>query len=183
VLPDGTLAVFGARRRGGLRPGASPARLRRGLPGAGGAEGISVFFLGTTEKTLALLVGACARRFPGLVVKGALAPPFGPIDDETDQRLVESVNRSGADALFAAMTAPKQELWLSRNRSALRPVFAMGVGAAFDVLAGVKKRVPPAVGQLGGEWLFRLVREPRRLWRRNLDSVVFLWLMLRERGR
>jgi N-acetylglucosaminyldiphosphoundecaprenol N-acetyl-beta-D-mannosaminyltransferase len=184
VLPDGILAVFGARRCGGQIPervagadftGAFLARAAR--------EGVSVFFLGTDDRTLSRLVEECVGRFPGIVVRGTLAPPFGTIDDETNLRLVEAVNRSGADALFVAMTAPKQELWLSRNRGALRPSFCMGIGAAFDFLAGTKRRVPRIIGQLGGEWLFRLAREPRRLWRRNLDSAAFLWMLFRYRGR
>ncbi len=91
--------------------------------------------------------------------------------------MVEAVNRARPDALFVAMTAPKQELWLSRHRRELDVLFAMGVGAAFDFVARTKVRAPPLFGRLGLEWLYRLVHEPSRLWRRNVSSVVFLWLL------
>jgi N-acetylglucosaminyldiphosphoundecaprenol N-acetyl-beta-D-mannosaminyltransferase len=184
VLPDGMLAAWGARILGGHVHGrvAGPDFFEAFLARAE-LESVSVFLLGSTERTLAALRSRCAERYPGLVVKGTLAPPFGEFDGATDQALVNAVNVARPDALFVAMTAPKQELWLSRNMHRLEVPFAMGVGAAFDFLAGTRRRAPPILGRIGAEWLFRLTLEPARLWRRNLDSLVFLALIARDLAR
>jgi N-acetylglucosaminyldiphosphoundecaprenol N-acetyl-beta-D-mannosaminyltransferase len=111
---------------------------------------------------------------------GLLAPPFGEFDDETDSRLADVINQANSDVLFVGMTAPKQELWLSRNFARLDLFFAMGIGASFDYLAGNKPRVPKWLGKLGLEWLYRLVHEPKRLWRRNIGNTTILWLLLKN---
>lgn len=77
-----------------------------------------------------------------------LAPPFGKLDEETNQHLVDTINQVHPDVLFVGMTAPKQELWLSRNFDQIVVLFAMGVGASFDYLAGNKHRVPKWIGNL-----------------------------------
>ncbi len=182
VLPDGFLPSWAARRRGGAvaervaGPDFTSALLDRAA-----REMLSVFFLGATDETLARIVERCRARLPALRVAGTLAPPFGDFDPATDRRLMDAVNAAAPDLLFVGMTAPRQELFLSRIWGSLRAPMAIGVGAAFDYLAGNKRRVPRAVGQAGLEWAFRLAREPRRLWRRNFDSFVFLWLLARER--
>jgi N-acetylglucosaminyldiphosphoundecaprenol N-acetyl-beta-D-mannosaminyltransferase len=182
VLPDGTLAVWGARHRRGpvaervAGPDFAEAFLTRAEQ-----EGVSVFFLGASEATLRRIRERCAARWPRLVVAGTLAPPFGEWGEQTDRAIVEAVNAARPDALFVGMTAPKQELWLSRNHGDLQVPFAMGVGAAFDFLAGIRMRAPGWAGRHGLEWLYRLAQEPRRMWRRNLDSAVFLWKVLTER--
>ncbi len=184
VLPDGILSVLGARACGGAVPErvAGPDFFEAFLERAAREE-LSVFFLGTTDETLEMLRRRCNERFPALLIRGTLAPPFGDIDEETDRRLVEAVNAANPDVLFVAMTAPKQELWLSRNFGSLSIPFAMGVGAAFDFLAGRTKRAPRVIGRLGFEWLFRLAQEPRRLWRRQLSSVIFIGRLLLDRAR
>jgi N-acetylglucosaminyldiphosphoundecaprenol N-acetyl-beta-D-mannosaminyltransferase len=181
VLPDGMLAVLGARWRRGEVPErvAGPDFLEAFLSRAADAR-LRVFFLGATDATLARIAERCRARFPGLDVAGTLAPPFGDWSDEVDASLVAAVNAARPDALFVGMTAPRQELWLSRNLHRLDVPFAMGVGAAFDFLAGTKPRAPRAVGRLGLEWLWRLAAEPRRMWRRNLSSAVFLWKLLTQ---
>jgi N-acetylglucosaminyldiphosphoundecaprenol N-acetyl-beta-D-mannosaminyltransferase len=146
-------------------------------------SGVSIFFLGSTDATLELVCEQARKRFPSLDIRGALSPPFGDFSNQVDSDLVAAVNRARPDALFVAMTAPKQELWLSRNIANLQVPFAMGVGAAFDFLARTKRRAPRALGRVGGEWLFRLMTEPRRLWRRNLDSAVFIWMIAADRMR
>ena len=179
VLPDGMLAVLGARWRGGVVPErvAGPDFVDAFLARAAAAR-LRVFFLGASEATLARIVERCRTRFPGLDIAGTLAPPFGDWGDEVDASLATVVNAARPDALFVGMTAPKQELWLSKNLHRLDVPFAMGVGAAFDFLAGTKPRAPRAVGRLGLEWLWRLAAEPRRMWRRNLSSAVFVWKLL-----
>ena len=181
VLPDGILPVWAGKCLG--------SHLAERVPGpdftdafleAAEKEGISLFFMGATEETLSRLTSNCLAKHPRLVIAGTLSPPFGEFDEETDRALVDKINASGADALFVGMTAPKQETWLSRNFERLSVRFMIGVGAAFDYLADTRKRVPPRIGRSGLEWLYRLVHEPRRLWRRNLDSAIFVWLVARH---
>lgn len=182
VLPDGTLAVWGARhRRGPVTERVAGPDFVEAFLSRAEREGLSVFFLGSSEETLQRIRDRCAARWPRLVVAGTLAPPFGAWSEEADRAMVETVNAARPDALFVGMTAPKQELWLSRNHGYLRVSFAMGVGAAFDFLAGNRVRAPEWFGRHGLEWLYRLAQEPRRMWRRNLDSAVFLWKVLTER--
>jgi exopolysaccharide biosynthesis WecB/TagA/CpsF family protein len=183
VLPDGTLAVLAGRLLGAHIPGrvAGPDFVYAFLDAAASA-GLSVFFLGATDATLAAIAANCTVRFPRLVIAGTLSPPFGELNEAVDLPLVERINAARPDVLFVGMTAPKQELWLSRYRRQLTVPFSMGVGAAFNYLAGNQKRVPAYVGRMGGEWLYRLVQEPRRLWRRNVDSVVFIWWCGKDSG-
>ena len=182
VLPDGALAVWGARhRRGPVAERVAGPDFVISFLARAEREGLSVFFLGSSEQTLSRIRAECARRWPRLVVRGTISPPFGDWSEATDRAIVDAVNAARPDALFVGMTAPKQEIWLSRNHGYLRVPFAMGVGAAFDFLAGNRRRAPEWAGRHGLEWAFRLAQEPRRMWRRNVDSLVFLWKVLTER--
>lgn len=147
--------------------------------------GLSYFFLGSSPAVLDRIATRLARDYPSIRLAGTLSPPFR--DDftaEEDAAMVEAVNCSGADVLWVGMTAPKQEKWIHRNRGRLQVPFTGAIGAVFDFYAGTKKRAPDWVCRLGLEWLPRLVREPRRLWRRNFVSTpVFLSMLLQERLR
>ena len=180
VLPDGVSTVWGVRASGGSIGGrvAGPDFFEAFL-GRAEQSSLSIYLMGASDETLERLASRCRARWPRLVIKGTRAPPFGEISAQASEELVEAVNRARPDALFVAMTAPKQELWLSRYLRHLEVGFAMGVGAAFDFLAGNRRRAPRLVGQLGIEWLYRLLHEPRRLWRRNVDSAVFMGLLAR----
>lgn len=126
-----------------------------------------VYLLGGAAGTA---LGA-ARRFEselGLRVVG-VDESFVRLDDrEGSERVVDRIRASGADLLLVAFGAPKQELWIDHWRSALAPAVAIGVGGSFDFVTGRVKRAPAWISRVGLEWLYRLVREPRRLWRRYL---------------
>jgi N-acetylglucosaminyldiphosphoundecaprenol N-acetyl-beta-D-mannosaminyltransferase len=111
-----------------------------------------------------------------------LSPPFkDEFDEADDAAMIAAVNAARPDVLWVGMTAPKQEKWIYRNHDRLDVPFTGAIGAAFDFYAGTKKRAPQWVGQMGLEWLPRLVREPRRLWRRNLVSTPkFLYKVLAQ---
>lgn len=182
VLPDGILAVWMARclRHKVSQRASGPDFVDMFLPVAE-KEGFSIFFMGSTNDTLEKLKSNCLEKHPALNIAGLLSPLFGEFDDAADRRLVNAINQTHPDVLFVGMTAPKQELWLSRNFSQLDILFAMGVGASFDYLAGNKPRVPKWLGKLGFEWLYRLVHEPRRLWRRNVcGNAILFWLLLKN---
>jgi N-acetylglucosaminyldiphosphoundecaprenol N-acetyl-beta-D-mannosaminyltransferase len=115
-------------------------------------------------------------RHPKLVVSGARDGYFGPNDDASVAR---DIAASGARVLLAGLGFPRQELWLADNLPATGCAVGIGVGGSLDVLAGNVERAPAAWRSLNLEWLYRLVREPRR-WRRQLALPAFVFLTLRE---
>lgn len=138
----------------------TPAILRRAAP-----NGIPVGFFGGTPEVLVRLRGWAEATFPGLDVAFASSPPFRPLSEEEEEQVVADIARSGARVVFVGLGCPKQELWMDRVHGRL-PAVTVGVGAAFDFLSGSKRRAPRWMQQAGLEWAFRLITEPRRLWRR-----------------
>jgi N-acetylglucosaminyldiphosphoundecaprenol N-acetyl-beta-D-mannosaminyltransferase len=144
------------------------------------AAGVPVGFYGATRATVERLRAACRAAHPGLRIAYAFAPPFRGLTREEDERITAEIRASGARILFVGLGCPKQELWMAQHKASLSAVL-LGVGAAFDLLAGVKPRAPRWMQRAGCEWLFRLAVEPSRLWRRYLSSNPrFAWLLLRE---
>jgi N-acetylglucosaminyldiphosphoundecaprenol N-acetyl-beta-D-mannosaminyltransferase len=134
----------------------------------------SVFLLGSTKETLVTLRKRLRARYPKLQMVGALSPPFRPLSAEEDARIVQHIQRSGAQLLFVALGCPRQEQWMAAHRGQIASVM-IGVGAAFDFHAGALKRAPRWMRSFGLEWLHRLMHEPKRLAWRYLDTnVVFL---------
>jgi N-acetylglucosaminyldiphosphoundecaprenol N-acetyl-beta-D-mannosaminyltransferase len=129
--------------------------------------GESVFLYGSTEDTLSQLQTALLRRWPTLRIAGALAPPFRELTPDEDLRIVQDINASGAGTVWVGLGCPKQELWMAAHRGRVQAVM-VGVGAAFEFASGKQRRAPAWMRNAGLEWLYRLVREPRRLWRRYL---------------
>jgi N-acetylglucosaminyldiphosphoundecaprenol N-acetyl-beta-D-mannosaminyltransferase len=109
-----------------------------------------------------------SRRFPGLRVVGAEAPPFRPLSREEDEEAVRRINAAAPDLVFVGLGCPKQERWMAEHRERLHAPALLGVGAAFDFHTGLVPQAPRWMMGAGLEWLFRLSQEPRRLWRRYL---------------
>ena len=127
---------------------------------------------------IARLPQRLALRFPGLRSAFASSPPYRALTQEEDTAVLEAIRESGARVLFVGLGCPKQERWMAAQRDSLACVL-VGVGAAFDFLAGSKAQAPPWVQDAGLEWLFRLGSEPRRLWHRYLvGNSRFLWHFL-----
>jgi N-acetylglucosaminyldiphosphoundecaprenol N-acetyl-beta-D-mannosaminyltransferase len=168
VTPDGMplvwalrlLGVGGATRVYG--PDLTPILCERAA-----ALGIPVGFYGSAPEVLEDLTANLVRRYPALRVAYSYSPPFRPLTPDEDLRVIDSINRSGARLLFVGLGAPKQEQWMAAQKGRVEAVM-LGVGAAFDFLAGRKRQAPKVLQRLGLEWLFRLLSEPRRLWRRYL---------------
>jgi len=129
------------------------------------AAGIPVGFYGATPDVLTRMVDACRQRFPALRVAYQYAPPFRQLSAEEDGAVVRDINSSGARILFVGLGCPKQERWMASHKGLVNAVM-LGIGAAFDFIAGLKPRAPTWMQRSGLEWLFRLAMEPRRLWRR-----------------
>jgi N-acetylglucosaminyldiphosphoundecaprenol N-acetyl-beta-D-mannosaminyltransferase len=139
------------------------------------SNGQSVYFYGSTEKTLALLKNRIRTAYPTLNIAGIFSPPFRLLSEDEDQKVVERINASGAAVVFVSLGCPKQEIWMAAHRGCINAVM-IGVGAAFDYHAGVIKRAPVWMQKAGLEWFYRLCSEPRRLWRRYLmTNLVFIF--------
>jgi len=146
-------------------------------------RGLSVGFYGGSAEVLDELVRRMGRRFPGLNVSFAFAPPFRALSADEDQKLIEGIEDSETNILFVGLGCPKQERWLAEHRNSLSCVM-VGVGAAFDFHAGNKAQAPAWMQASGLEWLFRLCCEPKRLWRRYLyNNPRFLFHFVRQLAR
>jgi exopolysaccharide biosynthesis WecB/TagA/CpsF family protein len=139
----------------------------------------SIFLLGAAPGVAELAGQRLRERFPGLRIVGVYAPPFAPLTEEENERILQTINAARPDFLFVALGAPQQDIWIRANRDRLDVPVCMGVGCVLDLLAGVVSRAPSWMQQAGLEWLFRLLQEPARLWRRYIvdDLPVLAWLM------
>jgi N-acetylglucosaminyldiphosphoundecaprenol N-acetyl-beta-D-mannosaminyltransferase len=121
------------------------------------------------------------HRFPHLLVCGCHAPPFRELTFNEDQHIVEQINTTKPDIVWVGLSTPKQEFWMADHVARVDAPVMIGVGAAFDFLAGLKPQAPRWVQRSGFEWLFRLLTEPRRLWRRYLkNNPAFVALSLAQ---
>jgi N-acetylglucosaminyldiphosphoundecaprenol N-acetyl-beta-D-mannosaminyltransferase len=144
------------------------------------SENIPVGFYGGEPSTLELLIKRMQARYPGLNVAYACSPPFRELSRDEDLEITSDIKKSGARILFVGLGCPKQERWMAAHRGQI-PAVMIGVGAAFDFHAGVKRQAPGWVQKMGLEWLFRFFQEPRRLWRRYLvQNPRFVLLALAE---
>jgi N-acetylglucosaminyldiphosphoundecaprenol N-acetyl-beta-D-mannosaminyltransferase len=137
------------------------------------------YFYGGGSGVPERLVGRLQERFPGLVVAGTFSPPFRPLTPDEDGAVVRRINAAQPDIVWVGLSTPKQERWMAEHRDRLDAPVLIGVGAAFDFHAGLKRQAPRWMQRSGLEWLFRLLSEPRRLWRRYLrNNPLFVWQLL-----
>ena len=134
-----------------------------------------VFLYGSSEEVLAGLREKLLWKFPAIQFAGSIAPPFRPLTAEEEQDIQQRIREANPDLLFVGISTPKQEKWMTRQQQVLPGMVMVGVGAAFDFHAGRVKQAPKWVQDHGFEWLFRLLSEPKRLWRRYvLVTPMFL---------
>jgi N-acetylglucosaminyldiphosphoundecaprenol N-acetyl-beta-D-mannosaminyltransferase len=143
--------------------------------------GFKHYFYGGDEEVPELLRDRMQERFPGLKVVGTYSPPFRPLTPEEDEDVVTMIRESGADIVWIGLSTPKQERWMADHVEKLGGPVLIGVGAAFDFHTGRVTQAPKQIQKSGLEWLFRLVMEPKRLWKRYSKNVpLFLLLVLRQ---
>jgi N-acetylglucosaminyldiphosphoundecaprenol N-acetyl-beta-D-mannosaminyltransferase len=148
------------------------------------AGGRSVYYLGGSEETLEKIRAEHGSRFPRLAIAGTYSPPFrDSFTDDDLAAMAERVNKAAPDVLWIGLGAPKQEKWILANRDRLRVPLCGPVGAMFDYFAGNVAMPPKWVEKAGLHWAYRLWKNPRRLWRRNIDSPLFLSRVLIDRFR
>jgi N-acetylglucosaminyldiphosphoundecaprenol N-acetyl-beta-D-mannosaminyltransferase len=144
------------------------------------AEEIGIYLYGSFAAVVDRLASQLVARFPRLRIAGAEPSIFRPLTPEEDDALVRRINESGAGMLFVGLGCPRQEWFAHEHRSTVIPV-QVCVGAAFDFIAGNKPMAPQWMQQHGLEWLFRLAKEPRRLWRRyTYTNLSFILKLARE---
>jgi N-acetylglucosaminyldiphosphoundecaprenol N-acetyl-beta-D-mannosaminyltransferase len=140
-----------------------------------------VFFFGSSQQVLDRIAKRFAKEFPALTLCGVLSPPFGAWSEMENHRMVKAINEAKPDVLWVGMTAPKQEKWVEANRKQLTVPVIGSIGAVFDFYAGTYSRAPKWICDIGFEWAYRFIREPRRMWQRNFVSAPkFIWMVLRQ---
>jgi N-acetylglucosaminyldiphosphoundecaprenol N-acetyl-beta-D-mannosaminyltransferase len=145
------------------------------------SRGWSHFYYGGPDGVATSLAAGLEERFPGLIVAGTFSPPVTHVDNLCTDDIAVRINASGADIVWVGLSTPKQEWWMARMRQRLTAPVLIGVGAAFDFHTNRARQAPGWMQDRSLEWLFRLVHEPRRLWRRYLvGNSWFLWEVVRQ---
>lgn len=183
-VPDGMWIVYASRLAG--RPLKASVTGRFLLPRLASHcrdRGLAIGLVGAGPGVAAEAADRLRGDLPGLVITNAITPPMGfVVGSEDDDAIVKRLVADLPSIIFVALGAPKQEVWMARHREELAPAVLIGVGQAFDVVAGRVREAPSWMTRVGLEWAFRLVQEPRRLTRRYLvDDPWILWWAIRTR--
>lgn len=179
VLADGMSVVWAMRAAGTPVPErVAGCDLMGELLAAGAPRKLRVYFLGAKPEVVAELARLCEERYPGIVVAGYRDGYFGPDQHEA---IADEIREARPDMLFVGMPSPFKETWCERFRDRLNVPVIMGVGGSFDVHAGYVQRAPRAFQATGMEWSWRLLMEPRKMWKRYLTTnSEFVWVAGRE---
>ncbi|MGX9418440.1 WecB/TagA/CpsF family glycosyltransferase [Vibrio sp. WJH972] len=182
VIPDGKPLALAQRMLGHRQ-----ARQVRGqdimdaICQHSGSKMINIgFYGGSSIELLNQIKSKLRKRYPDINITYSFSPPFRPLTDEENQKVISDIHTADVDILFVGLGCPKQERWMADHKESLNCVM-LGVGAAYDFIAGSKKHAPRWVQAIGMEWFFRLCSEPRRLWKRYLSTnPSFLWLFSKQ---
>ena len=186
-VPDGMWIVYASRLAGRpLRASVTGRLLVPRIASYCRDRGLSIGLVGAGPGVADKAAARLQRQYPGLRVAQAVTPPTPFVVGSTDdQAIVHRLMGTPASVIFVALGAPRQELWMAQHRDELAPAVLIGVGQAFDVLAGRVREAPPWMTRVGLEWAFRLAQEPRRLARRYLvdDPWILWWALATRLGR
>jgi len=181
VVPDGKPLVWGQSLLG-----VNDAQQVRGMDlmltlcEHAAKEGVPIGLYGATSDILSKLEKNLQDRFKGIQIASVIAPPFRELTTEENERYINQITNAGVRILFVGIGCPKQERWMAENKPNLNCVM-LGVGAAFDFIAGEKHHAPDWMQAIGLEWFFRLLCEPRRLWKRYMkQNPRFVWHFLKQ---
>jgi N-acetylglucosaminyldiphosphoundecaprenol N-acetyl-beta-D-mannosaminyltransferase len=182
IVPDGMPLVWLGRARGfDIRRRVYGPELMLEFCAQTAVKGYRHFFYGGAPGVAEQLAQSLRARFPQLCVAGAYSPPFRNLTLAEDREIAKRIRAAAPDVLWVGLSTPKQEHWMHTHRDRVGVPVLVGVGAAFDIHAGIKKQAPRWMRESGLEWLFRLAQEPRRLWRRYLlFGSEFVWNVSRE---
>jgi N-acetylglucosaminyldiphosphoundecaprenol N-acetyl-beta-D-mannosaminyltransferase len=176
-VPDGIAPIWVARLHGHRNVQRAPgAEIMREFFLRADEKRYRSFFYGDTDLTLSALRSALSARYPHHEIAGTFSPPFRVLTEEEDDAIIEQINAARPDVLWVGLGMPKQDIWVYERLHRLKVPVAIGVGAAFAFIAGTVPRCPQWIGQSGFEWAYRFLKEPRKLWRRDLlDGPQFLF--------
>jgi len=179
VTPDGMPLVWIGKAKGDKSIGRAygPDLMLR-VCDEGQEKGYRHFFYGGSQANNEKLIDNLKSKFPRINVVGHWAPPAMEKNQKESHDIITMINNTSADILWVGLGAPKQEYWMKNHRSNLNAPVMIGVGAAFDFISGSKRQAPRWMQRIGCEWLFRLLCEPKRLWRRYIvGNTRFIFLM------
>lgn len=143
-------------------------------------QDVSVYFVGSQSSILDRMKDKLMEEFPKLKIACMQPLPFRPLTAAEDEELIQQINDSGAGIVFVSLGCPKQEKWMAQHRGKINAVM-VGLGGAFPVYAGIQSRAPQWARESGLEWLYRLIQEPSRLWKRYSSTIPpFLWLAFKQ---
>src|SRR5690554_4490274 len=141
-------------------------------------HGYKCYFLGARQEVVEKVVDTFSKEYSSSIIAGYRNGYF----KEEEEQIAKDISSSGADMLFVAMSSPKKEIFVNKYKQLMNVPFVMGVGGSFDVVAGVTKRAPLWMQNVGLEWFYRLIQEPTRMWKRYLvGNTKFMWLVLKAR--
>lgn len=183
ILPDGKPLSVLERKQGGFSEAkkVSGPDLMPEVFKLSEKAGYRHFFYGSTEQTLDLLKNNLKKEYPKLEIAGVYAPPFRQLTKEEDKEIIQKINEAAPDFLWVGLGAPKQEIWMASHKDKVSAVM-IGVGAGFDFHAGTVRRAPVWMQRCGLEWFYRLLRDPKRLWKRYVvTNSKFIWYMITGR--
>jgi N-acetylglucosaminyldiphosphoundecaprenol N-acetyl-beta-D-mannosaminyltransferase len=142
------------------------------------SNGNSIFFYGSTPDKLNKAKEFLLKTYPDILIAGMIAPPFRALSEDENKVYAQQINYSGASLVFVALGCPKQEIWMHQMKGEINATM-LGIGIALEVLTGQQISTPPWMERSGLEWLFRLFKEPRRLFKRYLyTNTYFIFLLL-----
>jgi N-acetylglucosaminyldiphosphoundecaprenol N-acetyl-beta-D-mannosaminyltransferase len=168
-VPDGIAPIWIAHLRGHRNIQRTPgADIIREFFSRADCKQYRSYFYGDTDSTLSALQAVVAREYPSHVVAGAFSPPFRPLTPDEDRDIIAQINAAQPDVLWVGLGMPKQDIWIYERLDQLSVPVAIGVGAAFAFIAGTVPRCPSWIGRMGFEWVYRFMKEPQKLWRRDL---------------
>lgn len=176
AIPDGGPLSSVGRKRGhhGMERTTGPSYMEEILK-ISAAKGYRHYFYGSTSKTLERLYQGLEKNYPGVQIAGMYSPPFRPVTEDEDRRIIENINRTNPDFVWIGLGAPKQEKWMAEHYGKVNG-FMVGVGAGFDYFAGNINRAPEWMQKHNLEWVYRLMQDPKRLFKRYLSTnIKFIW--------
>jgi N-acetylglucosaminyldiphosphoundecaprenol N-acetyl-beta-D-mannosaminyltransferase len=184
VLPDGISLLLAARILGQKIPDRiAGVDMFQALCRRAASEGLRVFLLGGRPGSAEAAAAKLLEQNPGLIVSGTYCPPLGfEKDPRQRDEIAARIRAADPHLLFVAFGAPKQEYWMYEHARNLGVPVAMGVGGSFEMVSGAVARAPRLLQQIGAEWVYRLMREPGRMWKRYLiGNLQFANIVLRQR--
>ncbi len=180
-LPDGAPLSSVARKKGfNEAKRVTGPDLMQKIFESSDSSGYRHYFYGSTEKTLEKLRDKLQEKYPNINIVGMYSPPFRTLTEEEDNEIIKNINNTEADIVWVGLGAPKQEIWMNNHKNKIKGLM-IGVGAGFDYHAGNIKRAPKWMQKCSLEWLYRLLQDPKRLFKRYFrTNTKFIKLVHKE---